>query len=330
TYGYTAYGKNDEKDFTGVDKPDPQTPDEEPYNVYRFNSKRWDAFTGEYDMGFRSYNPGLNRFLTRDMYNGALADMNLATDPWNMNRYAFAGGNPISGIEIDGHWFAEAGTRAKYVENPKTGWGRMSGNEAHPESNGKYKREKNELKQVSIEASTLIFHARHEMRSMNPIAIAKQLALDTGKWNIKNRFKGKIEYYGNILPGCGSFDEYEKNYKGNKPENCSARLGNMLVGAAGDQIGLTKEMTVQATGGFQGLFDLIKSQGIVIEKKAPFIVFSGNKEPMVYKPKGIADYLERGYRTFEDPMDSDDVELGYDSGTVPSPYMPRNINIYAP
>ncbi|EGK14118.1 hypothetical protein HMPREF9374_0407, partial [Desmospora sp. 8437] len=77
TYGYTAYGKNDEKDFTGVDKPDPQTPDEDPYNVYRFNSKRWDASTGEYDMGFRNYSPGLNRFLTRDMYNGALADMNL-------------------------------------------------------------------------------------------------------------------------------------------------------------------------------------------------------------------------------------------------------------
>ncbi|SMO52761.1 RHS repeat protein [Melghirimyces algeriensis] len=103
TYGYTAYGKQDEDEFTGVDKPDPQTPDQEPYNVYRFNAKRWDAVTGEIDMGFRNYDPGLNRFTTRDMYNGALADMNLATDPWNMNRYAFAGGNPISGVEIDGH-----------------------------------------------------------------------------------------------------------------------------------------------------------------------------------------------------------------------------------
>ncbi|EGK14145.1 hypothetical protein HMPREF9374_0404 [Desmospora sp. 8437] len=103
TYGYTAYGKNDEKDFTGVDKPDPQILDEEPYNVYRFNSKRWDASTGEYDMGFRNYNPGLNRFLTRDMYNGALADMNLGTDPWTMNRYAYAGGNPVSGVGLDGH-----------------------------------------------------------------------------------------------------------------------------------------------------------------------------------------------------------------------------------
>ncbi|WP_040925770.1 RHS repeat-associated core domain-containing protein [Saccharomonospora marina] len=54
-------------------------------------------------MGFRDYNPGLNRFLTRDTYTGALADLNLATDPYTGNRYTFAGGNPISRIEIDGH-----------------------------------------------------------------------------------------------------------------------------------------------------------------------------------------------------------------------------------
>lgn len=55
-------------------------------------------------MGFRDYDPGLNRFLSRDMYTGALADLNLGTDPWNLNRYAFTGGNPISLVELDGHW----------------------------------------------------------------------------------------------------------------------------------------------------------------------------------------------------------------------------------
>jgi len=59
-------------------------------------------------MGFRDYDPGLNRFLTRDMYNGALADMRLALYPWNMNRYAFAGGNPISFVELDGHRYIVA------------------------------------------------------------------------------------------------------------------------------------------------------------------------------------------------------------------------------
>ncbi|MEW2506025.1 RHS repeat-associated core domain-containing protein [Amycolatopsis sp. NPDC047767] len=103
TYGYTAYGSNDEQAFTGIDKPDTQNPGKEPYNFYRYNGKRWDSASGSYDMGFRDYNPSLNRFLTRDSYNGALADLNLGTDPWTANRYAFSGGNPISRIELDGH-----------------------------------------------------------------------------------------------------------------------------------------------------------------------------------------------------------------------------------
>ncbi|WP_052737988.1 RHS repeat-associated core domain-containing protein [Bacillus sp. SA1-12] len=104
TYGYTAYGQNDEKAFTGVDKPEPNNPDQEPYNNYRYNSKRWDPATKQYDMGFRNYDPGLNRFLSRDMYNGALSDMSLTTDPYTNNPYAFAGGNPITNVEYDGHF----------------------------------------------------------------------------------------------------------------------------------------------------------------------------------------------------------------------------------
>ncbi|MFE7327737.1 DNRLRE domain-containing protein [Streptomyces sp. NPDC057565] len=105
TYGYTAYGKDDESEFTGIDKPDTADPEKEAYNPYRFNAKRWDSASGTYDMGFRDYSPGLNRFTTRDMYNGALADMRLGADPFTGNRYAFGGGNPISNVEIDGHCF---------------------------------------------------------------------------------------------------------------------------------------------------------------------------------------------------------------------------------
>jgi RHS repeat-associated protein len=108
TYGYTAYGSNDETEFTGIDKPNTADPTKEEYNPYRFNAKRWDAQSGTYDMGFRDYSPGLNRFTTRDMYNGALADMNLGSDPYTGNRYAFTGGNPVSRVELDGHnWFTD-------------------------------------------------------------------------------------------------------------------------------------------------------------------------------------------------------------------------------
>ena len=103
TYGYTAFGQDNTNLFTGRDKPDPQNPDKEPYNSYRFNAKRVDTATGSYDMGFRDYSPSLNRFLTRDSYNGALADLGLGASPWTGNRYAFGGGNPINSIEVDGH-----------------------------------------------------------------------------------------------------------------------------------------------------------------------------------------------------------------------------------
>jgi RHS repeat-associated protein len=103
TYGYTAYGQTDPAGTTGADKPNPQNPPAEPFNPFRFNAMRFDPSGGFYDMGFRDYSPGLNRFLTRDMYAGALADLSLATDPLTGNRYAFGGGNPISSVEIDGH-----------------------------------------------------------------------------------------------------------------------------------------------------------------------------------------------------------------------------------
>jgi hypothetical protein len=54
-------------------------------------------------MGFRNYAPSLNQFLSRDMYDGALSDMGLDTDPFTGNRYTFGAGNPISNIELTGH-----------------------------------------------------------------------------------------------------------------------------------------------------------------------------------------------------------------------------------
>ncbi|MGW6196975.1 golvesin C-terminal-like domain-containing protein [Kribbella sp. NPDC055110] len=104
TYRYTAYGQPDKVGTTGDDKfKDIAADDADIVNPYRFNSKRFDGATNTYDMGFREYNPGLNRYLSRDYYNGALKDLALGADPWNTNRYAFAGGNPITGVELDGH-----------------------------------------------------------------------------------------------------------------------------------------------------------------------------------------------------------------------------------
>ncbi|MFE6650218.1 RHS repeat-associated core domain-containing protein [Nocardioides sp. NPDC057772] len=110
TYRYTAYGAPDKKGTTGQDaystaasETDRMAADLDNVNPYRFSGKRIHGGTGTYDVGFRDYDPGINRFLTRDFYQGALKDLALGTDPWNTNRYAFAGGNPIGRIELDGH-----------------------------------------------------------------------------------------------------------------------------------------------------------------------------------------------------------------------------------
>jgi RHS repeat-associated protein len=104
TYGYTAYGSPVASMFTGADKTNTSPgPNVVPYSSYRFNAMQWDPGSGQYNMGFRNYDPSLNQFISRDMYNGALADMDLTADPFTGSRYAFGNGNLISNIELDGH-----------------------------------------------------------------------------------------------------------------------------------------------------------------------------------------------------------------------------------
>ncbi|MEV6110084.1 DNRLRE domain-containing protein [Streptomyces sp. NPDC051940] len=102
TYGYTAYGAPDKTFESGLDK-DSSGSASFPFNSFRFNSARVSTATDNLDMGFRTYNPNINRFISQDMYNGAGADLAMAANPYTGNRYAFAGGNPISNIEQDGH-----------------------------------------------------------------------------------------------------------------------------------------------------------------------------------------------------------------------------------
>jgi RHS repeat-associated protein len=116
SYGYDAYG--------GTDAPtsDPETltagdtDAQAPLNPYRYSGRRMDsgmasstasavpAASAGYDMGARRFGPDIGRFLQGDMFFGALSDLGLALDPLTQNRYALAGGNPISYVEWDGHY----------------------------------------------------------------------------------------------------------------------------------------------------------------------------------------------------------------------------------
>ncbi|MFE7243950.1 DNRLRE domain-containing protein [Streptomyces sp. NPDC057580] len=111
TYGYTAYGQDVRDEWTGLDSI--SAPDDEGTNPYRFNGKRWNAQSETYDMGFRDYSPEHNRFISRDSYTGAAADMSLGAGPATSNRYGFAGGNPVNSIERDGHEACDVGCQAR-------------------------------------------------------------------------------------------------------------------------------------------------------------------------------------------------------------------------
>ena len=117
SYGYDAYG--------GTDAPagDPQaltkgdTDSQAPLNPYRYTGKRLDsgqatsASSGAgYQMGVRRYGPDIGRFLQADIFSVALDDLGLALDPLTQNRYALAGGNPVSFVEFDGHRPLEDGS----------------------------------------------------------------------------------------------------------------------------------------------------------------------------------------------------------------------------
>lgn len=120
TYGYTAYGNPDTTLESGLDGGS-DTVAGFPFNSYRFNSARISTTTDTYDMGFRTYDPNINRFISRDSYNGAGADQAMAADPYNGDRYGFGGGNPVSNIEQDGHF--SIGGLLSGIGGGVLGWG---------------------------------------------------------------------------------------------------------------------------------------------------------------------------------------------------------------
>jgi RHS repeat-associated protein len=106
SYGYTPYGDGD----ATLTKGDTNT--RSPINPYRYTAKRYDTGAKNLDMGARRFGPDVGRFLQADLLEGALGDLGLAADPLTGNRYALAGGNPVSFVEVDGHMIIDGGGTA--------------------------------------------------------------------------------------------------------------------------------------------------------------------------------------------------------------------------
>ncbi|NUT33989.1 MAG: DNRLRE domain-containing protein [Hamadaea sp.] len=102
TYGYTAYGSDDESMTIG-DGLTGGWYSSEPLNTYRYNGQKLDWTSGTYDMGSRDYFPSINRFLTADSSASGVGGQSLAAGASTANLYGFAGANPINFVDPSGH-----------------------------------------------------------------------------------------------------------------------------------------------------------------------------------------------------------------------------------
>lgn len=103
-YGYKPYGLPDQTLTKG------DTNEKAAINPYRYTGRRIDPISDTYDMGARRFGPDVSKFLQPDLFMNALADVSLSLDPLTQNRYALAGGNPVSYVEWDGHMVAADNT----------------------------------------------------------------------------------------------------------------------------------------------------------------------------------------------------------------------------
>jgi RHS repeat-associated protein len=96
SYAYDAYGQADSQLSQGDGTADP-------LNAYRYTSKRFDVGSSLLDMEARRFDPDDARFLQQDRVDEPGGDLALTLGDTTQNRYALAGGNPVSFVEVDGH-----------------------------------------------------------------------------------------------------------------------------------------------------------------------------------------------------------------------------------
>jgi RHS repeat-associated protein len=97
SYAYDPYGASDAALSRGDVDP------EDPTNPFRYGAKAFDSGSQTLDMGARRFDADTARFVQRDSFTDASADLDLGLDETGSNRYALAAGNPIGLGELDGH-----------------------------------------------------------------------------------------------------------------------------------------------------------------------------------------------------------------------------------
>lgn len=108
-YHYTPYGDLEKGKAQGGGSYNTTTPEQAlgtdaQNNNYRFEGFYLDSGIDTYDLQARNYRPQDSLYTSQDTFEAALGDQQLRADPLTQNLYAFAGGNPTTNIEWDGHY----------------------------------------------------------------------------------------------------------------------------------------------------------------------------------------------------------------------------------
>ena len=107
SYLYDAYGNT--QNHTGTTT-----------NPYQYDGQQLsDSFSGLYDLRARYYDPSVGRFLSQDPYNGNL------NDPMQIDRYGYAGGNPVNVVDPSGNGFIDLGFKIADSINESAGLARF-------------------------------------------------------------------------------------------------------------------------------------------------------------------------------------------------------------
>lgn len=106
-YEYDPYGQLQAN--AGEQRPGQGLSEAAADNPFRFQGFYEDEGVGTYDMQARPYAPNMGRFLTQDRFEDPNRDLAIQSDPLTQGRYTFAGGNPTSRVEFDGHFSGNEG-----------------------------------------------------------------------------------------------------------------------------------------------------------------------------------------------------------------------------
>ncbi len=185
SYGYLPYGEAD-PGLTGEQQS--SEPPGLPFNPYRFNDRRLDSGSSSTDMGARRYSSALGRFIQQDSYAGAEADLGLGLDPLNMNRYVFAGGNPLSFFDLNGHEVYVFGEKP-FPTRAQSRSSRSSG-DSQPLGGATQRSSKRSLEHIPIRTNCEESHpyqpetevCRGSLGQMAQNDLVKQVALGVGSW----------------------------------------------------------------------------------------------------------------------------------------------------